>query len=1011
MNRIKLKRDKEYYKKSKENLLEKTRGLRLSFEQRNLSYLEYKTQLNHVLKNKPIDFWLNYYDRNIRNIEKELKTYEFESRASSNRKILFIIIFSLLMLVPLFFLLKAEYTSYVVYKIDKEGVNIKSGLENKETDEKHSIVRFDHILSEKEKKDLEKQGIKLLSYMPDNAWIVSTNSRDVKRYKISKENKIGFKNLIRNSDDTINLTVLFFKDIDPDIKLKNAKLISRVDSLNGLIVNVPVDDIDLLLDDNDVQWVEPQLPEPVEFNDGARNSLNVDALHTNYSLSGSLINIGEWDAGHADNAHYDLINRIIFGDVASIQYHSTHVAGTAIGSGNRSSLNGGYDFQWKGMAPNATIISYEWFNDDAELEQEYLDAINNYDIDISTNSWGLNVGGYYPCEYMGNYTTSNLILDSVVNGGFGKKVLIIWAAGNDRSRGLCGTDPLNVNNNYINIPPYGTGKNVLTIGAVNSDDDSMPSYSSWGPTDDGRVKPDLVAPGDENSGDSGIKSTIPGNRYTVYSGTSMAAPAVAGVSALIIEDFLKTHSYKPWPSLIKALLIQTAIDLGNYGPDYSFGYGKINASAVIDIIENDNEQNRLIINNTLVNSSKEYNINIVNETELRLTLVWDDATPTINSIKQLVNNLDLVVISPNLTRHYPFTLDKYNPSQLALTNQADDINIIEQIIVKNPETGLWRIVVNNTILITQQDFSLVSSVPLNKVISSTRLPPTTILISPENNFVTNKTEVVFNCSATDDLELSNMSLYTNLDGEFLLNQSSLISGIQNSTLFRINISDGNFMWNCLSYNNNSLYDWNDENYSITIDSVAPEIILLMPENNFTLNTNAVSFSYDVNENNLSCILNINGNSEVLISKEFTKNLENNNYTWYVGCVDVAGNSNISEQRSFNVNYIQPSTGGSGGGGSGGGGGSSGGGGSRSSSEPVSSSIIESSINEEPKTVEKPVSVKEEQKQVVNKTKPIEIKENKQYKIYYFIPLILGLYILFNIIKIRRIKHKLKRKGL
>src|SRR3989344_2680128 len=920
MNRVKLVKDLEYYKRSKENLLLKVKSLKLSFEQRNLNYLEYKTQLNHLLKNKPIEFWLNYYDRNIRNIEKELKTYEFEARSSSNRKILFAIIFSLLMLVPLFFLLKAEYTSYVVYKIDKDDVDIKSGLENKETDDKHSIVKFDHGLSEKEKKELEKQGIKLLSYIPDNAWIVSTNSRDIKRYKISKENKIGFKNLIKNDDDTVNLTVLFFKDVNPDIKLKNAKLISRVDSINGLIVNIPADDLDLLLEDNNVQWVESQLPEPVEFNDGARNSLNVDALHTNYSLSGSLINIGEWDAGHADNTHYDLVNRIIFGDAASIQYHSTHVAGTAIGNGNQSSLNGGYDSQWKGMAPNATIISYEWFN---------------YDTDISTNSWGLNVGGYYPCEYMGNYTTANLILDNIVNGSFGKKVLVIWAAGNDRSRGLCGTDPLNVNNNYINIPPYGTGKNVLTIGAVNSDDDSMPSYSSWGPTDDGRVKPDLVAPGDENSGDSGIKSTIPGNRYTVYSGTSMAAPAVAGVSALIIEDFLKTHSYKPWPSLIKALLIQTAIDLGNYGPDYSFGYGKINASAVIDIIENDNEQNRLIINNTLVNSSKEYNINIVNETELRLTLVWDDAPPTINSIKQIVNNLDLVVVSPNLTRYYPFTLDKYNPSQAALTNQADDINIIEQIIVKNPETGLWRIVVNNTILITQQDFSLVSSVPLNKVISSTRLPPTTILISPENNFVTNKTEVVFNCSATDDLELSNMSLYTNLDGEFLLNQSSLISGIQNSTLFRINISDGNFMWNCLSYNNNSLYDWNDENYSITIDSVAPEIILLMPENNFTLNTNIVSFSYDViDNNNITCILSLNGNNEALISKDFTKNLENNNYIWYVGCVDAAGNSNVSEQRSFNVNYIQPpSTGGSGGGG----GGSSGGGSSSgSSSESVSS---------------------------------------------------------------------------
>ena len=151
------------------------------------------------------------------------------------------------------------------------------------------------------------------------------------------------------------------------------------------------------------------------------------------------------------------------------------------------------------------------------------------------------------------------------------------------------------------------------------------------------------------------------------------------------------------------------------------------------------------------------------------------------------------------------------------------------------------------------------------------------------------------------------------------------------------------------------------------DTVAPEISLLMPEDNITLNRNTISFSYDVvDKNNVTCIFNLNGNNEELTSKDFMKDLGNNNYNWYVGCVDIVGNSNISEQRSFNVNYIHsPSIEGSGGGGSGGGGGggSSGGGSSSSSgssSESVSSSIIESSINEEPKTVEKPVIVKEEQ---------------------------------------------------
>lgn len=995
MNNIKLKKDIEYYKRSKENFLEKIKRLNLDFNQRRLNHLEYKRQLNTLLKGRPIESWLNYYENNIRNLERELRIKEFEIRSLSNRKILFIIILFLIIAAPLIFVLKNTYTGYVVYMVDKGDIYIKNGLVNEKPKGNHAVMKFDHVLSDDEREELEKQGIKLLSYLPENTWIVST-TKDVKKYKISKDNKVGFRNLVKNEDNTVNLTVVFYDDVDVDVNLlDNVNLISKIDSINGLIINTDANNMDNLLDNENVQWIEPQLPEPIVFNDGSRNSLGVDILYVN-NLTGLNIVIGEWDAAHADAMHDDLSNRIIYGDSADVHYHSTHVAGTAIGSGNISSSNGGSELQWRGIAPDATIISYEWFNDDSELENEYVNAIDNYSISISTNSWGLNVGGYYPCEYMGNYTTANVILDNVVNGGFGRKVLVIWAAGNDRSRGLCGTNKSDLDNNYMNIPPYGTGKNILTIGAINSDDNTMTSYSSWGPSDDGRIKPELVAPGDENTGDGGIKSTIPGNRYTVYYGTSMAAPAVAGVSALIIENFIENYNYEPWPSTIKAILINSAIDLGREGVDYSFGYGKINATAAIEIDKD------FIINDTLTNSSKEYKIDITNETELRLTLVWDDAAPTINSIKQLVNDLDLVVVSPNSTRHYPFTLYKSNPSQIALKNQSDHVNVIEQVLVDNPENGEWSIIVNNTNLITQQDFSLVSNMGFNQEISAT-----TTLVSPENNLITNDTTITFNCSATYDNGLRNISLYTDREGKFAIYESRNISGVHNSTLFNLNLTDIFLIWNCLS-NGDSSYDWGDYNYTLMIDTLSPELILLSPENNSTFDTNVVTFSYSVlDKYNSTCNLKLNDNAESVNETEITKTLSNNNYTWSMNCVDQAGNVNNSEIRSFIVNYIEPvSSPPSGGGSSGGSGGGGGGGGSKGSQKKLQ----EEEQEKIPEKIE-PVKIIEEQKPLENQiTLPVETREKKQFRLYYYTPFFLIiLYLLFNIIKVRMMKHRIKRK--
>ena len=180
----------------------------------------------------------------------------------------------------------------------------------------------------------------------------------------------------------------------------------------------------------------------------------------------------------------------------------------------------------------------------------------------------------------------------------GKKIIQIWSAGNNR--------PSNCDSgSYDCIGFPGTAKNVITVGATNSDNDTMTSFSSWGPTNDGRLKPEVSAPGCEAGGEGFIKSTLPGDIYgsSIFCGTSMAAPAVSGTIALMLEEFA-SKTIEPWPSTIKAILIHTAKDLGNIGPDYSFGYGRINAKAAVDLIRKDAGNKLLIVEESITNQGE-----------------------------------------------------------------------------------------------------------------------------------------------------------------------------------------------------------------------------------------------------------------------------------------------------------------------------------------------------------------------------------------------------------------------
>ncbi len=586
----------------------------------------------------------------------------------------------------------------------------------------HVYIQFYDTPKFIDRKRLETEGIKLLSYIPNKAWFASISHDKIDKIlelpdvrsisEIMPEDKIstsikekGFNNYSINKKGEVKIFVFFFDDIS--LK-KSLKIISDHKgtvinySKEGFMILLPKDSLYELAKEDSIKWIDQYYGSMLD-NDGSRAIIGVNYVQESpYNLSGKDIFVGEWDGGCVDDQHYDLKGKVIqrYCNDSSPD-HATHVAGTMSGNGNRSEATGGTSLQWRGMAPNASVISYRfWGSNIFEANDDYKEAINTYNISLSTNSWGTSYGGQY------DYATEKE--DKIIRGEFGKKILIMRSAGNGGP-------------NWQTLRNSAVAKNIITVGAIDAFDESICSSSSVGPSSDGRIKPDLVAAGCKNQSygnysDStkSIWSTVPGNNYTGMAGTSMSTPAISGSVALILEDWKKVYNQDILPSTIKAILIQTSKDLGNLGPDYRFGYGKINVSSAVNLI---NDYNRTNIKEGLIGEDEEDSFNFYasqSSNEIKLTLAWDDFPGDPSLTNALVNDLDLVLISPNGTQFYPWTLDPNNPGNPALKNQTDHLNNVEQIYINLSDygsfSGTWIIKINGTLIIQpEQSYSIVSN--------------------------------------------------------------------------------------------------------------------------------------------------------------------------------------------------------------------------------------------------------------------------------------------------------------
>lgn len=522
------------------------------------------------------------------------------------------------------------------------------------------------------------------------------------------------------ADPEVVVITMFHADVNRAQALReitdqfDARIVREVQSINSASILIKASQIKSLAEQDKVMWVEPPMPALSENNAENRVLTGVNTVNSGpYNLSGDGVTVLVYDAGQAF-AHQDYASRLTIGasDTDSISGHATHVAGTVGGDGTGN-------INHRGMAPAVDIISYGFevvgglqpgflYTDPGDVESDYLEAFNVYGADLSNNSIGSNVeSNGYNCDWQGDYGTTAALIDAIARGSMGAPFRIVWAAGNERQGSRCDIEGFG---DFYSVAPPGSAKNHITVGSVDSNTDSISSFSSWGPTDDGRLKPDISAPGCQTSGDFGVTSTSSSGGYTTFCGTSMAAPTTAGISALILEQYRMTFPDRndPMNATLKALLANTAVDRGRPGPDFEFGYGSIRATNAVDAVIAEN-----IVESEVTQGGTFRAIIIVNpgDTELRVTTAWDDAPAAPNVTNALVNDLDLRVIDSSGTVHMPWTLNPASPSANAVQTTRDGRNNIEQVSIMNPAPGAYTVEVVgfNVAQGPTQTFGIVSS--------------------------------------------------------------------------------------------------------------------------------------------------------------------------------------------------------------------------------------------------------------------------------------------------------------
>ena len=490
----------------------------------------------------------------------------------------------------------------------------------------------------------------------------------------------------------------------------------------------------------DVEWIEPKLKARF-FNDKAAlsNMMNVTPAWKSIGVgglgltgAGQIVAIADsgCDKGSLTDVHADFAGRILAGygwmdceyqasySWADNHAHGTHCCGSILGSG---AMSGG---QYRGMAYEAQLVVQGCQSDLGGLPDDIRDIFDqaySAGARIHSDSWGYGVAD------AGKYAYDAVDADEYMWRH--QDFLVLFAAGNDgidaNRDGVIDpgsvTPPSTAKNcisvgaseNYRSFPGYTWGDfNIARYSAdpIRSDEVSQTSvpqgiaaFSARGPTQDGRIKPDIVAPGTDIISVRSRLATdegwgiLPSNSNYLYNGgTSMATPLTAGAVALVRQWLVERKGVSDPPAaLMKALLINGARDMtpGQYStgssqeitacPDRSQGFGHVN---LYNSLNPGDDSSLSFVVGRLTVTGNSFTTNIVVRGDIGiciLTLVWQDYPGSVGAAKALVNDLDLTVTSPSGIVYYPNNLGR-----------LDHVNNVESIKFRASENGKYKVKVN-----------------------------------------------------------------------------------------------------------------------------------------------------------------------------------------------------------------------------------------------------------------------------------------------------------------------------
>ena len=464
--------------------------------------------------------------------------------------------------------------------------------------------------------------------------------------------------------------------------------------------------------------------------------------------------LGIWDGAGVLGTHIELAGRVTQEDGASVTngeltIHATHVTGTMMATGINP-LAKGMSFKMPG------IQAYDFNNDNSEMSSAASGLLLSNHSYGTIAGWYLDTNGdwYFEGVYgdtadqnFGYYNSDAQTWDNIAfNAPY---YTIVKAAGNNRNQNgpavggayyyydnngtpQQGIRPPGISNNdsYHTIATNSNAKNIITVGAVNGipngyktpSDVVMTDFSSWGPTDDGRIKPDLVADGVNVLSCSATSDSD----YTILSGTSMATPNVTG-SLMLLQDYyshLRNGTFMRSATL-KGLAIHTANEAGSYpGPDYQFGWGLLNVAKAADVITaaiggNNTDTSKHLMYENVLNNGQTDTIKVVasGNSPITATISWTDPEGSVvttnilnNTNIELVNDLDLRITNGGTT-FYPWVLNPFVPNAAA-TKGDNHLDNVEKIEIDSVVPGqVYTIIVSHKGTLTNgsQAYSLIVS--------------------------------------------------------------------------------------------------------------------------------------------------------------------------------------------------------------------------------------------------------------------------------------------------------------